>query len=131
MEGLIDTEKAIAVWEAALETPEWDQEPVWFHGDLLTGNLIFYQGQLRAVIDFSGLGIGDPAPDLMIAWSLFTGESREVFRATLKVDEATWMRGRGQALSQAVIFIPYYLNTNPVGVAYAQHMLAAVLEDFE
>jgi aminoglycoside phosphotransferase (APT) family kinase protein len=129
MEGMIDTNAALAIWESALEVPEWDQDPVWFHGDLLTGNLIFDQGQLRAVIDFSGLGVGDPAPDLMIAWSLFAGKSREVFRTTLGVDAATWARGRGQAISQAVIFIPYYLETNPVGVNYAQQMLTAVLAD--
>ena len=40
------------------------------------------------------------------------------FRAVLGVDDAMWARGRGHALSQALIFIPYYLHTNPLGVAY-------------
>lgn len=127
LEGMIDTRAAVAVWEEALRAPEWDGEPVWFHGDLLIGNVLFNQGRLNAVIDFGGLGMGDPAPDLMIAWSLFSAESRDVFREALKVDDVTWARGRGQALSQVVIFIPYYLDTNPTGVKYAQRMISEVL----
>ena len=106
MQGMIDTDALTRIWEAALQAPEWDREPVWFHGDLLPGNVLVEQGRLSAVIDFSGLGVGDPACDLMIAWGLFRGESRKVFRAALAVDDATWARGRGQALSQAAIFIP-------------------------
>lgn len=131
LRGMIDAEAAIRIWEDALLASEWDRAPVWFHGDLLSGNLLVYQGRLSAVIDFGGLGVGDPACDLMIAWSLFSGESRDVFRAALAVDEATWARGRGQALSQAVIFIPYYLNSNPVGVDNARHMIDEVLGGYK
>ncbi len=127
LKDTIDTNAAFAVWEEALQALEWNNKPVWFHGDLLIGNLLFERGRLSAVIDFGGLGVGDPACDLMIAWSLFSGESRKVFRESLKVDDATWARGRGQALSQAVIFIPYYLNTNPIGVGYARKMIKEIL----
>lgn len=65
------------------------------------------QSRLSAVIDFGCLGVGDPAYDLLVAWTLFTGESRETFRAALSVDDATWARGRGRALSLALIFNPY------------------------
>jgi aminoglycoside phosphotransferase (APT) family kinase protein len=129
MDGIVDTDAATLAWEAALEAPEWDRAPVWFHGDLLPGNLLLQDGRLHAVIDFSGLGVGDPACDLMIAWSLFSGESREVFRAALAVDDATWARGRGHALCQAAMFIPYYLETNPLGVSRARHQLDEVLAD--
>jgi aminoglycoside phosphotransferase (APT) family kinase protein len=129
MGGLIDTYLATQVWDAALRVPPWEGEPVWFHGDLLPGNLLVVDGRLSAVIDWSGLGVGDPACDLMCAWALFGGESREAFRSALGVDAATWARARGQALSQAVIFVPYYLHTNPVGVASARRMLAALLAD--
>jgi aminoglycoside phosphotransferase (APT) family kinase protein len=81
------------------------------------------------VIDFGGLAVGDPACDLMIAWSLFSGMSREVFRVETAVDEATWARGRGCALSQAVIFIPYYRSTNPTGVKNARRMIAELLAE--
>lgn len=68
--------------------------------------------------------------DLMIAWGLFSGESRDAFRAALQIDDATWARGRGWALSQALIFIPYYLNTNPVGVGYARCAIDEALADY-
>ena len=129
LDGMIDVDAALAVWQTALEAPEWERAPVWFHGDLLPGNLLFDQGRLSAVIDFAGMGVGDPACDLMIAWGLFSRESRETLRAALAVDDATWARGRGMALSQAAIFIPYYLDTNPVGVANARRAIAEVLAD--
>ncbi|HKP51994.1 MAG TPA: aminoglycoside phosphotransferase family protein [Chloroflexia bacterium] len=129
LHGILDTNAVTAAWEATLQAPEWDRAPVWFHGDMLPGNLLVQRGRLTAVIDFGGLGVGDPACDLMIAWALFSGESREVFRATLQVDDATWARGRGHALSQALIFIPYYLDTNPVGVGNARRAIAEVLAD--
>jgi aminoglycoside phosphotransferase (APT) family kinase protein len=130
LQGMIDTDAANKVWQAALQAPEWNRAPVWFHGDLLPGNVLFEQGRLSGVIDFSGLGVGDPACDMMIAWGLFSGESRSVFRATLAVDDATWARGRGHALSQAAIFIPYYMDTNPLGVGYAKHMINEVLAEY-
>lgn len=129
MGDLIDGNLAIEVWEAALRASPWERAPVWFHGDLLPGNLLVLDGRLSAVIDWSGLGVGDPACDLMCAWALFSGESREAFRAAIGVDDATWARARGQALSQAVVFVPFYLHTNPVGVASARRMIAALLAD--
>jgi aminoglycoside phosphotransferase (APT) family kinase protein len=65
----------------------------------------------------------------MSAWALFSGESRDVFRGALAVDDATWARGRGHALSWALIFIPYYLETNPIGVSSARLTLDEVLAD--
>jgi aminoglycoside phosphotransferase (APT) family kinase protein len=129
LEGMIDTAAVIAAWEAALAAPGWAAAPVWIHGDLSSGNLLAVDGQLSAVIDWGGLGVGDPACDLMIAWTLFTGESRAAFRAALDVDDATWTRGKGWALSWALIFIPYYLETNPSGVRTARHTIAEVLAD--
>lgn len=130
LDGLIDTNAATVIWESALQAPNWERDPVWYHGDLLTGNLLFRDGKLHAVIDFGLLGVGDPACDLMIAWGLFAGESRIAFRDALGVDDATWARGRGHALAQALVFIPYYLHTNPIGVGYARHTLDAIFAEF-
>jgi aminoglycoside phosphotransferase (APT) family kinase protein len=130
LQGLLDTDAVTAAWEAALQAPEWSDVPVWFHGDMLPGNLLFERGRLKAVIDFGALGVGDPACDLMIAWNLFSGETRDAFRAALAVDDATWARGRGWALSQALIFVPYYSNSNPVGVGNARRAIAEALADF-
>jgi aminoglycoside phosphotransferase (APT) family kinase protein len=128
-DGLIDTRAATAAWEAALEAPEWDRAPVWFHGDVLAGNLLVERGRLSGVIDFGGLGVGDPACDSMIAWSLFTADSRDAFRAAMRVDEATWARARGCALSQALLALPYYLYTNPPIATRSRHTIEEILAD--
>jgi aminoglycoside phosphotransferase (APT) family kinase protein len=88
-------------------------------------------GQLSAVIDFGGLGVGDPACDLIVAWNLLTATMRKDFSDALQIDEATWARGRGWALSVALIQLPYYLHTNPVIAANARHVIAEVLADFQ
>jgi len=129
LRGMIDCEAVTAAWEAALQAPAWDGAPVWFHGDILPRNLLVDRGRLSAVIDFGCLGVGDPACDLMIAWELFSGPSRDVFRAELAVDDATWARGRGHALSRALVFIPYYVETNPAGVGHARRAIDEVLAD--
>jgi aminoglycoside phosphotransferase (APT) family kinase protein len=104
---------------------------VCIHGDLQSGNLLAREGRLHAVIDFGGLGVGDPAVDLIVAWNLLSGQSRKVLRAALSVDDATWVRGRGWALSVGLIALPYYLDTSPSMVAYARHTIAEVLDDYK
>lgn len=71
MSGMIDVSAVMALWDETLRLPQWSRPPVWVHGDMLPGNLLMEGGHLRAVIDFSGLGIGDPACDMMIAWRFF------------------------------------------------------------
>jgi len=125
----IDADAALRSWEESLDAPVWDGAEVWVHGDLLPGNLLVVDGRLSGVIDFGGLNVGDPACDLQPAWNVFTGDSRERFRAELDVDDASWLRGRGWALSQAVSALPYYWETNPGIVRQASHALAQVLSD--
>lgn len=131
MKGMLDTNLTTEVWNTALQAPAWDRAPVWFHGDLLPGNILLQGDRLCAVIDFGATGIGDPACDLYPSWAIFTEKDRRIFRNELALDDATWLRGMGHALSQAVIFIPYYLHTNPIGVRNAHRQLNAVLQDFK
>ena len=95
----------------------------------LVRRLLAADGRLTAVIDWGGLGVGDPAIELLPAWNLFEGESRAAFREALAVDDATWTRGRGLALSQALAALTYYLETNPAIVRWARHMIREVLDD--
>jgi aminoglycoside phosphotransferase (APT) family kinase protein len=130
LEGKIDADQVAPAWEGALRAPEWNRPPVWIHGDLDARNLLVENGWLSAVIDFGGLGVGDPACDVMVAWKVLSADTRDGFRATLSVDEATWARSRGWALSQAVIALAYYTEeTNRVLVREAQRWLAEVLAD--
>jgi aminoglycoside phosphotransferase (APT) family kinase protein len=96
----------------------------------MPGNLLASGGRLSAVIDFGCLGVGDPAADLAIAWTLFSGANRELLRAALDVDDATWARGRGWAL-MGLGALPYYRDTNPAIVARARHQINGVLADRE
>jgi aminoglycoside phosphotransferase (APT) family kinase protein len=129
LQEIVDTIAVTAAWDAALQAPAWPGPPVWVHGDLSAGNLLTVDGRLSAVIDFGGLGVGDPACDLIVAWDLFSAEARKAFREALGVDDATWERGRGWALSTALIALPYYRDTNPAIMASARRKIAAVLAD--
>lgn len=94
------------------------------------GNLLVRDGRLAAVIDFGCSGVGDPACDLVLAWTLLSGESREAFRAVLPVDRATWARGRGWALWKGLITLAEHLNTDPLKAGEARRVIDEVLDDF-
>lgn len=102
----IDVKTATEVWESALAS-EWDRPPVWVHGDIAPSNLLVSGGFLHAVIDFGCAAVGDPACDLVMAWTFFAGDSAEVFRRGLPFDQATWARGRGWALWKALVTLGY------------------------
>ena len=127
----VDGAAALRSWEQSLAVPAWDRAEVWVHGDLLPGNLLVDDGRLSAVIDYGGLNVGDPACDLQPAWNLFSGVSRRTFLEELGADGAMRLRGRGSALSQALIALPYYWHTNPGIVRQALHALELVLADGE
>ena len=44
------------------------------------------------------MGVGDPACDLLVAWTLLGPPERQLLRDELESDEATWLRGRGWAI---------------------------------
>ncbi|CAN5341197.1 hypothetical protein BH20ACT13_BH20ACT13_03640 [soil metagenome] len=123
----IDGDAAMRSWKESLDPQSWHGDEMWVHGDLLPGNLLVAEGRLSAVIDFGELHVGDPACDLQPAWNLFTGASRARYRAELDVDDASWLRGRGWALYQAVSALPYYWNTNPGMIRQATQALGEIL----
>jgi aminoglycoside phosphotransferase (APT) family kinase protein len=128
LDGRIDTRAASEAWEAALAAT-WRGSPVWFHGDVAAGNLLVQRGKLSAVIDFGTSGVGDPACDLAIAWTLFNGESREAFRAALPLDDTTWARGRGWTLWKALIVCAALPGTNPLDAEKSWRVIDEVLAD--
>jgi aminoglycoside phosphotransferase (APT) family kinase protein len=103
---------------------------VWVHEDLDARNLLVRDGLLSGVLDWSGVGVGDPLCDIAAGWKLLSPEAREAFRAELGVDGATWLRARGFTLSQAVNALSYYTpENNPLLVREAKLWLAAILVD--
>jgi aminoglycoside phosphotransferase (APT) family kinase protein len=69
--------------------------------------------------------------DVVPAWSVFGSKAREVFRKELFVDDETWARGRGYALHQAILIIPYYDSTNTPFVKMAIRTVGEVLRDYQ
>ena len=123
----IDRRPVVEAWERALAARGHRGAPTVLHGDLRPGNLLSRHGRLCAVIDFGCLGVGDPACDLQVAWSFFSGKARETFFSELSVDAAGWERGRGWALSVSLIALPYYRDRNPVLASIARHTIDEVL----
>jgi aminoglycoside phosphotransferase (APT) family kinase protein len=98
----VDVEACQAIWNEAVRTA-WPTDPVWFHGDVAPGNLLTDRGRLAAVIDFGTCGVGDPACDLVIAWTVFPKAERGIFRDAAALPDDAWARGRGWALWKALV----------------------------
>jgi aminoglycoside phosphotransferase (APT) family kinase protein len=126
--GLVDVPALTAVWDDAL-TARRAEPDAWIHTDLMPGNLLARNGRLVAVLDCEDLAVGDPAVDAMPAWNLLEQGSRAAFRRAAGFSTDAWRRGRGWALAQAIIALPYYLHTNPSMVATARTTLTALLRD--
>lgn len=124
----IDGSAALACWERSLSVPECaPDDRRWIHSDLIPANVLVRGDALAAVIDWNGSGLGDPAVDLVAAWALFDEQGRRTYRAAVAPTADEWERGRGWALSQGVIALPYYRDSNPVMASFARYVIAAVL----
>lgn len=124
---LLDRDRVLGCWEDALAIPRWAGPPLWLHGDLHPFNLLVHHGRLSAVIDFGDLTSGDPATDLAVAWMLFPPPLRAVFRSEAgDVDDDTWARARGWALSLGVAYIAHSAD-NAMFAALARTTIDAAL----
>ncbi|WP_434741511.1 aminoglycoside phosphotransferase family protein [Micromonospora sp. SH-82] len=127
LSGLFDTEALTEVYETAVAAPRWDRPPVWIHGDPDPANMLMRDGRLSAVIDFGTLAVGDPACDLIAAWTFFDAASRDTFRDAVGVDDATWTRGRAWGLT-GILPDPREL-ADPVGGVAARRRLDEIVAD--
>ena len=107
----------------------WPNPPVWFHGDVAYGNLLVRDGRLAAVIDFGCSGVGDPACDLVLAWTLLPWTARSAYAQTLGLDHDTWARGRGWALWKALITVAGQRESDPIAAEEARRVVREVLAD--
>jgi aminoglycoside phosphotransferase (APT) family kinase protein len=129
LSGEIDIDLVTEVWETSINA-KWHSKPVWVHGDIAAGNLLVKEGRLHAVIDFGCSAVGDPACDLTIAWTLFSGPSREAFFTAVSLDRETWARARGWALWKALITLAEYIETDIHKSNHAKYVIHEVLEDY-
>lgn len=97
------------------------------HGDLHPANLLVNNGELTAIIDFGLRGVGDPACDLMVAWTYLSADARQVFRDALAVDDPTWARGRALHLGLMAAAVSV---DNPVLGNIGRYAIAEVLSDY-
>jgi len=122
IENINLAKKLMMIWENALAST-WQYEPVWIHGDIAVGNLLVDKGKLVAVIDFGQLAVGDPACDLAMYWTFFSGQSREIFREVLNLDDDTWDRARGWVLWKTLCA--------PITGTDCDKILHEIMNDFE
>ena len=92
-----------------------DGPAAWIHGDLMTGNLLDpTTGGFRPVIDWGGLGVGDPAPDLCpVRPAVRRAVSGSSTSRAVGYDDATRRRARGWIVAPAVAGVDYYAADVP------------------
>lgn len=128
----LDLDAAALVWDQAMGLPGATGGTgvvSWFHGDMVAENLLMTDGRLCGLLDFGGLGIGDPTVDLHGAWEFLDALGREILKRQLAIDDAQWLRGRAWALAIALMTFPYYWASMPDRVQSRLTMARAVLAD--
>lgn len=128
LKGIIETEAVAAIWEHAISS-QWVDDPVWVHGDFSVGNIIVRDGKLAAVIDFGGMGVGDPACDLVLAWTFLTRESRAIFKSQMDMDSNIWARASGWALWKALITLVSLEDKDSPNAKQQKQVVNSVLSD--
>lgn len=128
LSDMIDSNKAIQLWEKACQT-RWIKNPVWIHGDLSTGNILMKNDSLSAVIDFGGMSLGDPACDLVIAWTFLKDNSRQIFMREMTLDKDTWLRAKAWALWKATFELCEIADKNSSEAQVQKEIIQDVLDD--
>lgn len=126
LETVIDSASSLRLWEQAL-TSKWEKRPVWIHGDFASGNILIQDNKLSAVIDFGGMGVGDPACDLVIAWTFLKGKSRDIFIREMDLDSDTWARARAWALWKATFELCQIEDKNSAGAKTQKRIIDEVI----
>lgn len=124
--GVIDSKRALGLWERACAT-KWRDAPVWIHGDFAVGNMLWDNGKLSAVIDLGGTSMGDPACDLVIAWTYFSAKARDIFISAINLDNDTWLRARAWALWKATFVLCQITDKNSPEAQMQKQIISNVL----
>ena len=126
----IDYEKINIIWQKAISS-KWNNKSVFIHGDLSSGNIIIENNNLKGIIDFGQLGIGDPACDLVISWTFLDNESRKIFKLNLNnIDADTWIRAYGWCIWKSIITINSIDDKNSIKVIEQKNIIDNILKEF-
>lgn len=125
----INSKKALKLWDTAMIT-QWNRSPVWIHGDMAAGNIVLQQKKLSGIIDFGGMAIGDPASDLVIAWTLFNASSKKIFKEALNFDDNTWLRAKAWALWKSTYELCKVKDHTLNHAKKHYQIITAILNDF-
>lgn len=98
----IDVAAYEQLWHQAVQNG-WLCDPVWIHGSMNPSNIIIEDKQLKSVIDFSRIAVGEPSCDLVMAWTFFDETSKQIFKENLNYKENIWENGRAWALWKSLI----------------------------
>jgi len=77
------------------------------------------------------MGIGDPACDLVIAWTFLKNESRKIFKICVDLDNNTWERARGWALWKALITLASLKDKTSLEALNQKHIIEEVISEHE
>jgi aminoglycoside phosphotransferase (APT) family kinase protein len=111
LDGRIDPAATQRVWDNARRSL-WTGSAVWLHGDIAPSNILVDDHRLAAVIDFGQAAVGDPACDLVMAWTYFNETDRQRFLDLVELDDETIDRAKGWALWKALITEAEALRSN-------------------
>jgi len=125
---ITDAGQALDLWDKACAT-RWNKQPIWIHGDFAIGNILMDGGKLSAVIDFGGVAVGDPACDLVIAWTYLSGKARETFISEMAMDSDTWLRARAWALWKATFELCQIVDKNSPEAKTQKIIIAETIND--
>lgn len=129
LSDVIDAAKAMRLWEQASKT-RWHKDPVWIHGDFAIGNILLKDGKLSAIIDFGGMGLGDPACDLVITWTFLKAKARDVFIREIALDDDTWLRAKAWALWKATFELCEMADQNVPEALVHKRIIEEVTENY-
>ena len=73
------------------------------------------------------MGLGDPACDLVIAWTYLEGKARDIFIQELALDKDTWLRARGWALWKATFELCQIENKDSKAARLQRRIIEDVL----